>query len=178
MGRPASSTRTRVDVQADYSYEWDKVQLKAGAVARIYHDDPGNKARDTYEVYVQAAAPDMPFYPSITIYYDFGMIDGLYASLAAGQTWEIRGGMDIVLDARVGVATEGFNQRFFGDESLRGGLVDVSGSLCLRIAYREFFITPKVEYVTLVDSALRDAAEAAGRSPDGVIGGISVAWSF
>jgi hypothetical protein len=186
----ASSDRTRVDVQGDYGFEWRNLQLKAGSVARIYHDDPGNKASDTYEVFAQVAAADMALYPSVTVYYDFGTINGLYASLAIGETWECNSWIDAVLDVRLGVASDGFVERFFAGPNdtdaaggvsvsgTRGGLVDFSSSLSFPIQCKSVVIAPKVEYVTLVDSALKNAVEAAGLSADHTIISLAVSGRF
>lgn len=184
---PETSVRTRVDVQADYGMEWKNLLLKAGAVVRAYHDDPGRRASDTYEVYAQAAASDMSFYPSVTMYYDFGTIDGLYVSLAAGETWELYDWMDMVFDVRLGVASDGFVQRFFAgppaadgtkSSDLRGGLVDFSSSLALPIVQKALVITPKVEYSTVIDSVLKEVVEAAGRNSDSVSVSLTVSWAF
>ncbi|MEI6219669.1 MAG: hypothetical protein WCP86_12275 [bacterium] len=183
-----SSARTRVDVQVDYGIDWKRLMLKGGAVVRAYHDDPAGKATDTYEVYAQVAASDLEFSPSLTVYYDFGTIDGVYASLAAGDAMALREWIDLAVDVRLGVGSDGFNRRFFGKTSagtegdagidIKGGLVDISASLSFPIVHKELVITPKLEFSTLIDSALRDAAVADDRKADSLSGSISVAWAF
>lgn len=185
-GESGLSARTRIDAQADYGFAWKNLDLKAGAVARTYHGDPGKLESDAYEIYARAAASDMQFYPSVTLYYSFGDIKGIYASFAAGETWQIQDWVDAVVDVRLGVASAGFVQKFFagpaagddGDTTLRGGLVDLAGSLSFPVTYKTLVVTPKLEYVTLIDSALRDAAEAVHRRSDGVMGSLAVTWSF
>ncbi|MEI6809129.1 MAG: hypothetical protein WCN95_10440 [bacterium] len=180
------SARTRIDAQADYGFTWKTLDLKAGAVARTYHGDPDKLESDAYEIYARAAASDVQFYPSVTLYYSFGDIQGIYASFAAGETWQIQDWLDAVFGVRLGVASAGFIQKFFagpsagddGDTTLRGGLVDLSASLSLPATYKTLIITPRVEYVTLIDSSLRNAAEAVHRKSDGVVGSLAVTWSF
>lgn len=185
-GESQTSARSRIDAQADYAFDWQNLQFKVGGVARTYHNDPGNVERDIYEVYAQAVATDVRFLPSITLYYDFGKIEGIYASVAAGETWQVVESVEAILDVRLGIASSGFTQRFFaapsagddGDTSLKGGLVDLSASLAFPVTYKRFVLTPKVEYVTLVDSALKEAAEKAGRNTDGVIGSLAISCTF
>lgn len=184
-GESELSARTRIDAQADYGIEWKNIRFKAGAAVRTYHNDPADMESDTCEVYAHAAA-DMSFCPSVTIYYDLGKINGLYAQLSAGETWKVHQEVDLVLDVGLGLASSGFVQKFLagaeagpdGDTSLRGGVVDLSCSLSAPVTYRKYVITPMVEYVTLIDSALRDAVEAAGRNSSGVIGSLTVSRSF
>jgi len=185
-GDPDSTERTRADLMLDYGIPWNDLQFKVGAIARIFHDDPGGKASDTYEVFAQVVANTM-LCPSLTLYYDFGNIEGVYASVGLGDTTRLCEWADAVLNVQVGMGNARFNRDFFGNPDADEGeeflteknaLVDFSGSLAFPMTYREVVLTPKVEYIALLDSDLRDAAKAAGREASRVVGSITATWEF
>lgn len=193
-GTSETAERTRIDASLDYGFVWKMLQCKAGLVAHAYHDDPGGKASDTYEIFADVAA-DVSYCPSLVIYYDFGNIGGIYAALGVAETSEINAWASVNFEMSLGMGDERFNERFFGlpdalpaedgtvaepISTKKAALVDFSVALSvpMRLDWRQVNVTPKVEYVSLVDSDLRAAALAAGDHADRVIGSVTVSFDF
>lgn len=173
-----SSARTRMDILLDYAFHRGVHVLKPGIIAYVYHDATYGPKDDTFEVFLEYAI-DVPGLPSLTLNYDFGEIEGFYASLATRYEYElVKDRMDMSLRADVGAADKDYANAKFSfpkDASSNGdpeefdfrpdqaSLIDftVSAGFPVRLG-KHWSITPSVKYMTLLDSDIKDASRDAG----------------
>lgn len=172
-----SSEHTRMDTTLDYTHAYGKQILGSGLTAYIYHDDPGEQSKDTFEVFLGYTL-DIPSLPSLTVYYDFGEIEGFYASFALAHSFELVKNR-IALD--LGVALNGGDQDYSSAlvnllvsgeaveefEFDEASLVDVTAVASFPVSFGDYFeITPGVKYMELLDSKIKDAVRNIGGEED------------
>ncbi|MBN2331658.1 MAG: MipA/OmpV family protein [Deltaproteobacteria bacterium] len=167
---------TEIDLTMDYTHSWDAFTLGVGIIA--YEFPNWEASEDTHEFYVSGAV-DTLLQPSLTIYYDFDEVEGLYASFGIGHSFAINEKLALDLSASVGYADGDYNEAYFGvDDS---GFVDLSVGVSLAIPVGDMVtITPMLSYTSLINSDLRDAVEAGEccNNEDNFYGGIAIAVSF
>lgn len=187
-GKSESSTRTRVDFTLDYMMPFEDYTMRLGAVAHAYHDDPGGHASDTYELYTKATA-NMFLNPTLALYFDFGTIDGLYGNVSVDDIRSITDSIDLEMAAGLGFGSANFNKGFFAVRQEQGGMVTVAGDkmrlidLSVSVAFpysigETTTLQPKVEYVRLMDSSLRDIVKAEGDKAENVVASLTLAMQF
>lgn len=178
-----SSARTRMDFMLDYTMVSGKHVLTPGIVAYIYHDATYTPEDDTFEVFMKYAL-DVVLLPSLTVNYDFGEIEGIYASFAVGHGIElVKDRMDFEMRADVGVADKNYAKSKFTypessllDSSIEPtfvpddtSLIDLSVRADFPIILgKDMTLTPSIKYMTLLDSDIKDAVAAAGEDTDEV----------
>jgi hypothetical protein len=196
-----ASERTRMNVTLAYAHTWDKVTGRAGLIAYIYKDSlvaPWHK--DTYEAFLGSDIL-VPSLPSFTVYYDFGEIDGFYATAGLRHSFNLvpseneRGkklrnwAWDLDLRVDFGMANTGYNEKMFDHGTVtadgaplyeaRNSLVDFTGEAALPVIInRNVVITPAIKYMTLIDSAIKDSVTSAGEKTDGVAYSLTLGVSF
>ncbi|MDW7759194.1 MAG: TorF family putative porin [Acidobacteriota bacterium] len=115
----------------------DNVDLSAGLIHYVYYRTPGFTYRNdtSREVFVEAGLPNVFARPSLTVFYDFDLGDGLYA--------ELSGALDAPLSENVvpelSVAL-GYNGRQYQKE--KSGLSHLSWTLALPLEAKGVTITP------------------------------------
>lgn len=172
-----SSEHTRMDTTLDYTHAFGKQILGSGLTAYIHHDEPGEQSKDTFEVFLGYTL-DIPSLPSLTVYYDFGEIEGFYASFALAHSFELVKNM-MALD--IAVAVNGGDkeyssalvnplvngeaiEKFEFDEA---SLVDVTAVASFPLSLGDHLeITPGVKYVELLDSKIKDSVRNIGAEED------------
>lgn len=178
-----SSQRTRVDTTIDYTKFNGKHLMRVGLVAYIYHDSRYTGSRDdTFEAFLDYTL-DVPLLPRASIAYDFGSVNGFYFEFSAGHSVGLMKDMaDIDVRASVSAADESqVAEIFSGIADLPGksSLVDARISVAVPVAVSEsFVVTPEVEYMTVIDSAIRDAVDTAGENTSYLTYAISVSYMF
>ena len=191
-GEEASSERTRIDTSLDYTFSVKQVELKAGLVVHAYHDAPSGRAKDTYEVYLDAST-EIAFYPhlypSVIVYYDFGTIEGVYGALSVMYAWPLSESTDALVRLMFGAGSSKFNNAFFSVLDPAEGEAEInvkkdtpihmtlSASVPFKVG-NSFRIIPQVDYVKIIDSDLRAAVEANGNKPENTVLSIAGSWEF
>ena len=181
--------RTRVDTSLDYTYRWNVFEFKGGAVVYAYRHDPA-KSRDTCELYASAVA-NVAFLPSLIVYRDISQNNGFYAAASVTDKRSLCKDVDALLSARLGAASSGFNASLFDFSTTnppaatvpvnvaKSAILDFDISLSVPVALpHNMKLTPRVDYVSLVDSDLRDAVEAADKKPDNLVATLALSWDF
>lgn len=166
-----SSERTRMDATLDLTRSMGKHIMSLGLTAFVYHDAPSHLSKDTFETYIGYAL-NVLFLPSLTVYFDFGEIDGLYASFALAHSFELVDNV-LALDIKTTVSggDEDFNTFSFAPtgEKLGSSLVDLTAMASFPFTLGKsghVGITPSLKYMTLLDSELKDAVKTAGEKND------------
>jgi uncharacterized protein (TIGR02001 family) len=161
------------DYYADYSGQI--TETIGFSVGGIYYYFPGGDA--TTELY-WGLSFDMPASPAITVYHDIDEIDGTYAALSVGHSFESPGNLpfDVDLGARLGWGDGGYNDGYWSTDAVEVGseLNDLTLSAAFPFEVGGLTITPSVTYVALLGSDIRDAAD-----DDSIVyGGVGLAYEF
>ena len=177
-GAHNSSEQTRVDTTLDYTHVHGCQIMSGGVTAYIYHDNAVDKSQDTFEAFLGYTL-DVPLLPSLTVYHDFGEVDGVYASFGVAHSLELGedgSALDVVLS--VGGADEKYNRFMFsypantatGVEAFvpeDAGLVDLTAKVSLPFMVEDRFqIMPGARYMMLIDSDIKQATKDAGEKAD------------
>jgi len=172
-----SSERRRVDLSADYTFTNGPHIVTGGINGYIHDDNAGDRAEDTYELFVRYAY-DTLLYPAVVVYYDFGEIEGVYAAFEVAHRfpgWNESSAVDLALF--LGLADSSYNEAVFGADV--SGLVDLTLQAAVPVQINEsFLVTPAVKAMTQLDSEIRDASDALGGDNDGVAVSLSATLFF
>ena len=181
---------SRVDASLECSGECNRQLFSIGSVAYVYHDDDSGGKKDTFEAFVGYRV-DVPTLPSLTVYYDFGEIEGFYATFSLGHSFllvEDRLALDV--GASIGAADEEYAAAVFtiGENANTGfpgftpdqtSWVDMNGTVDLAIEIGEqFTLMPGFRYMRVVDSDIKDALEATGLDYEQVMWNIRGTYYF
>jgi hypothetical protein len=173
---------TEIDLTLDYTYTLERFSLGVGVIAYVFPNWDGSE--DTHEVY-GTLGYDTLLQPSLTVYYDFDEVEGMYATFGIGHSFAVSERIGIDLSASIGFADSDYNQAYFGvDDS---SLVDFNAGIGVPIQITDMIsITPVLTFTTLVDDDLRDAVEVKENcygedccdEETNIYGGIAIAVSF
>lgn len=182
---PDDSNHDRVDATLDYTHIWGRNLLSVGSIAYIYHDEPDSANRDTYEAYLGYTL-DVPTLPSLAVYYDFGEIDGVYATFSLAHSFEfVEKQLALDLGMSVGAGNEDYTTAVYTLAANEGtgfegfvpedaSLVDLQATVHLPVGIGESFtVMPGFKYTRLIDPNIRNAVRAAGDKDDEAIWSIS-----
>jgi len=173
-----SSGHTRMDTTLDYSHRFARQILSSGLIAYIYHDEPEEDKEDTFEAFVGYAA-DVLLLPSLTVYYDFGEIEGFYGEFGLAHSFGLLDNiLALDLGVSMGVADKEYSsinfnfpandeegiEEFVPDKASLGELM-ISASFPVSIG-THCMITPAIKYMSLLDPDIRDAAENVGKEDE------------
>lgn len=146
------------------------LDLEAGA---IYYDFPGTGFDSTQEVYLSAGLSSLPLSPTATVYYDVDEIDGLYANIGIGHTFELQEDLGLSLGASLGWGDEDYNAGYFGVTD--SGLNDLGLSASLDYTINEnFSMSVYAGYSEMLDSDIEDAVA----DSDTLYGGVGFYFTY
>jgi len=177
--------RTRMDGTLAYSWISGKQIITSGIVAYVYNDGTRRSTRDTFELFVEASA-DVFLLPSVTVYYDFESIEGIYGSVAVAHSFEFfenRAGLDLGMflggaDADYSRATFELEQEE-NTELPAASLVDFTATVSLPVYLRDnLAVMPGIKLMSLIDPTLRRAVRAAGHEERKLVGSLSLVGTF
>ncbi|MHC5160055.1 MAG: hypothetical protein ACYSOC_00300, partial [Planctomycetota bacterium] len=128
---------------------------------------------DTYEFY-GGLNFDTFLSPSVTWYYDADEVEGSYVSFAIGHSIELPENIPFGIDLglNVGWADSDYNAAYWDVDD--DGFNDLTLSVGFPMEIGGWSVTPSVNYVSLIDSDISDAAS----DDDIVYAGISLGTSF
>ncbi len=179
---------TEMDWTLSYGQAVGPVELGAGIVQYTFPNSTlTDVAEDgtetvsafpaTVEVFASVGVPDVILGPALTVYYDVDAIEGLYAVVSAGHSFELTDKVALDLSASLGFGDKDYNTGYFGHDE--AALNDLLLGASLPIAITEnVSLTPSISYMMLPDSDLGDAAEAAYGEKDSVYGGVTLSCAF
>ena len=122
----------------------------------------------TPEAYVGMTACSFPLSPSLTLYYDFNLGDGVYATLSFGRDFQVKGS-HIHSNILVGYT------RQYRSIGVDPGFSDVCLGLSTDLSFQGVTVTPSISYAIVPNETINDENEfwvglsigwSASRSPD------------
>jgi uncharacterized protein (TIGR02001 family) len=175
---------TEMDWTVSYAQAVGPVELGLGVVQYTFpnstieaEDGTVSAFPGTVEVFASVGATDLILGPALTVYYDIDAIEGLYAVLSAGHSFELSDKVALELSASLGFGDKDYNTGYFGYD--KAALNDLVFGAALPIAITEnISLTPTLSYMLLPDSDLGDAAKAAYGEKDSVYGGVTLSCAF
>ncbi|MDZ4197791.1 MAG: TorF family putative porin [Kiritimatiellia bacterium] len=124
-----------------------------------------------------AITTDLPLSPSLTLTYDFGAVDGFYASLGVEQSFDLTDPLTLTLAASVGAANSDYNEAYFGVSRNRAN--DGNLSATLDFAVTEFLtLSGAAQYSALLESDIRAAAKEEFGAKDAWVFSLNLNYSF
>jgi uncharacterized protein (TIGR02001 family) len=106
----------------------------------------------TPEIYVGVTANSLPFCPSVTLYYDFNMGDGIYATLSLSKDFKMETN---VLNASFLI---GYTDQY-RDMEVDPGFSDVCLGVSTDFNLRSITLTPSINYVIVPNETVNDENE-------------------
>ena len=171
---------TEVDYSIDWTDQLGDLEGVAYSLGVINYTFPHTGVDDTTEMYVGLSF-ELPLNPSVTLYHDVDEVDGTYISFAVGHSIaeiaELAPDVPVGLElaASLGWGSEGYNKAYWGISD--GRVNDLALSMAFPFDVGGWSISPSINYVTLMDSAIR-ATDSYSRDSDYVFAGISLSKTF
>ncbi len=168
---------TEVDYALDYSGQVPGVEVLGFSVGVIYYDFPNTDFDGTTEIY-WGLSLDVPASPSLTVYRDLDEVEGTYVSAGVAHSVEslLEFGSDMPVgleaSASIGWGDSSYNEGYWGTDG--GELNDLVSSLAFPLEIAGVSVTPRVSYIVLLGSDIRDASA----DDDYFFAGVSLSKSF
>ena len=177
---------TEYDWTVDYSNTVPGLDFLSYSLGAIYYHFPSTTASTT-EVYAGLGL-DMPLSPTVTIYRDIDEIDGTYVAFSLSHSvdkiFELSPTVPVGMEASasIGWGSSSYNKGYWSNDDANrsvtsNSMQDLTLSLGLPIAAMGWTITPSANYVTLLDSRVRDA-DTYARGSDYFFTGITISRDF
>jgi uncharacterized protein (TIGR02001 family) len=163
-----------VDYTLSYGFSPSEgLDLEAGI---IWYTFPGGDS--TGEVYGSVCLSAVPLSPTLAVYYDFDEVDGFYANLGVGHTFELTEKLGLSLGASLGWGDSDYHEFYFG-QAASSSLSDLLLSASLDYTLTErVSVSLYVAYSDLLDSDVEALADTGYGDSDIVYGGVSLGVSF
>ena len=142
----------------------DKIALSAGLGYFTFPSMPHypDKNSTSPEVYAGITASSLPLMPSFTLYYDFNVGDGLYATLSLSRDVPVKS-KTIHISALVGYT------RQYQDFGVDPGFSDICLGVSTDIPLKRLNLTPSLNYVIVPNDTINDEDEFCA--------GLMISWS-
>lgn len=172
---------TEYDLVLDYSNKFSPDSKIGYSIGVIHYHFPSLSFTDTTEIY-WGFNFDVPLNPTIKVYHGLGNENGTYINLGLSHTFKevvkisdkITG--DLFLGASLGWANGTYNKDYWDVSGSH--LNDLAFTLAVPISLPAgWVIKPSVNYVTLVDGAIRDS-DMYSTSSDYFFTGIGISKAF
>jgi len=161
-------------IEYDYyvDYSGQLTDVVGFSVGGIYYYFPGGDA--TTELY-WGFSFDVPASPAITVYHDIDEVDGTYAAVSVGHSFENPGDLPFGVDlgATLGWGSSSYNKSYWGVNDAE--LNDLTLTLGLPFEVGPVSVTPTLAYVSVLGS---DVSDAADDDDSLVYAGVSLAYEF
>ena len=159
-----------VDYTLSYKWRTSRAEWSAGVLSYVF---PNTTLSSTMEAYVGVTLNNLAFSPSVTAYYDFDEVDGLY--LEFGASHEFESGLSLGLT--LGYASKDYVAGYFVvDGDVNGAFTDYSVSLDYPVALRLGELSFNLTYTNLIDTSIHSPGFRNG--DDNFIFGVSWSYSF
>ncbi|MHB9037367.1 MAG: TorF family putative porin [Armatimonadota bacterium] len=166
--------------EEDYtlSYAWT-AGGKAVSAGYIYYGFPNTTFASTQELYSSICFGG-PLFTTLALNYDFDEANGLYGAVSTGYSCNLTprksAATTMNLSAKLGFATSGYNNFYFGVD--KTSLVDLVLGASVPFQAGKMKITPSLSYSMVVNSELGDALSASGLEKNNFIGGLTLSSAF
>lgn len=132
----------------------DEITLSAGLGYFTFPSMPNypDKNSTSPEVYAGITASSFPITPSVTLYYDFNVGDGLYATLSLTRDVPVKS-KTIHISALVGYT------RQYQDFGVDPGFSDIYLGLSTDFGVKDMTLTPSLNYVIVPNDTINDEDE-------------------
>jgi len=167
---------SEVDCTVSYAIDISDVSLEAGNIWYLFPNQQGPSGASTEEVYGSVAYNNEIVVPSFSLYYDYNYADGFYGSFALSKDIEINDQVSAGVFSSLGAADDDFAMAYYGENE---SIVDFNLGASVTYAINDnLSVGATVVWTSLVDSGIRDNADASGYDEDMLWGGINLAASF
>lgn len=156
----------------------DMVTVGVGFIEYTFpgNGDGSNNAERTSEVYASAGL-DIVLQPTLTVYWDFDEVDGFYATLGVGHTFELTEALGLSLGGTLGWGDRNYHEYHVGNDT--NGLSDYNVKASLDYAVTEnLSVSVVAVYSNFVDTQIADAAERAYDHNENIYGGVLLGLTF
>lgn len=165
---------SEIDTIAGYSWGGDGLSYELGVIGYQF---PNGVGASTNEVYGSVGFDNVPFAPTLAIYYDFDEVEGIYANLGASHGFDLGDDLSLGLGLSVGYSDEDHSTAYYG--STDSGLADLLASISLNWSPEDM---PSFELgvhgSSIIDSDISDALEAGGIDGDTIFVMFSISRSY
>jgi hypothetical protein len=173
---------TEYDLTLDYSNKFSEDSKVGYSIGTIHYHFPSFSSTDTTELY-WGFNFDVPFSPAIKVYHGLGNENGTYVNASIGHTYEKVATFDagkcycnLQWGASLGWGNGTYNRDYWGVNGSH--LNDLGFTLALPICFPGgWTVKPNINYVTLVDGAIR-SSDLYARSSDYLFTGINITKTF
>jgi hypothetical protein len=171
---------TEVDYSLDYTSAIPGLEFLSGSVGVIHYDFPNTRFDDTTEIYAGLTL-SAPLNPSIKIYRDVQEADATYLSFGLSHSIEKIAELaadvpvGLTLAAAIGWGNNDYNRYYWGRNA--NAVNDLSFKVGFPIAIAGWTLTPNLNYVTLLDSDIRNS-DAYDTASDYFFAGVSLSRQF
>lgn len=161
-----------------YGDSIEDIEWEVGFIEYYFPGTGDGEDNDTQEVYAKAGL-DTYLKPTLSVYYDIEEIHGFYGKFDVEHGWVLDDDeqFEFSLGASIAYASSDYHDGYFGVND--DGFTDATVFAALTCAVTEqFSVAYTLNYSTLVDSDVEDAADASGKDSDNVWFAWNVAYSF
>lgn len=174
-----SADFSEVDVTLSMACSVGPVGAAVGLIEYVFPNQTVGDAaaQGTREVFLTLSCPDWIVVPSVSVYRDVDEVDGTYA--VAGLSWTAAMGdkLALTLNGSIGYGDKDYNSIYFGVEDAAWNDANVGVSLAWKVT-DAITVVPSIQYTTLADSDVKDAAAGVYRDDGTVVGGVKVSWGL
>lgn len=176
---------SEADLTLAYTHEvGERISLEAGVVQYVL-----KTASNTREIYATVGL-NVPLSPTLSVFYDFDEVDDLYVQAGSSHSLALAEKLTLDLGATVGFGGKDYNDYYFSyqppvcktGEAIsadRAAFNDATLSAGLTYAFSETLsLAVNVYYTALLDSDIRDAAQATFGDKNKMYGGVTLTRSF
>lgn len=150
--RKETDNYLEMDYTLAYSHSLSKViDIKAGLLYYTFPSFDGfpDKNSTTHELFLILTNNVLPFNPSLSVYYDMNMGDGLYVNFSGSRGLTGIPGFDLNLDFAVG----------YTDQFGVTGLSDVNIGISKEFSLKGYCLLPRIVYVFIPEDAVNNNSE-------------------
>lgn len=167
---------SEVDYVISYAIDIEDVSLEAGNIWYTFPNSHGPSGSSTKEVYGSVAYNNDIITPSAALYYDYDLVEGFFGTVGLSKDFELAENISASLFSTLGAGDDDYNQAYYGTSSAVA-VFDLGASASYAIN-DIVSVGVTVVWTSLVDSDIRDNADAAGMDEDMLWGGLNLAASF
>ncbi len=165
---------SELDLTLGYSKTVGAVGLGMGLIEYSF---PNTTLSSTREVYATVSLPTLLLVPTLSVYYDFDEVDGVYGNMALSYSHSIADKATLALSASLGMANSEYNSFYFGVDKNALNDLNVGASLGIPVT-KSLTITPAIQYTALPNSDIKDGAAALYPEKDFVLSSIKASYVF
>jgi uncharacterized protein (TIGR02001 family) len=144
-----------MDLTLSYDFKISEtVAISAGLIHYGWYlaDDFSFENNTSYELYLSASFPKLPLSPGVSVYYDFNLGDGLYASFSLAHSIKLAETITADLSASLG-----YNDGQYLEDYMDTGFSDFNVSMALPFKLGRASVTPFITYtIVLLDDIGKD----------------------